>query len=387
MTKRNILTYFLFCAVCIFSQVNVCSQDSSRLRISLLTCTPGDELYSLFGHSALRVIDSNSVTDIVYNYGTFNFDDDGFYIKFVRGKLLYYISIEHFENFRYLYQATGRGITEQVLDLDSEEKTALRNALNENLREENRYYKYDFFLDNCTTRLRDLIVKFKSPTPVLPAVMPEGTRFREAIHGYLNRGKQYWSKLGIDILLGLPTDIVMTPSQQQFLPDNLMNALDRSENVSLVSSKKELYNYSAPGSNDAWFTPLVCFLLLAALMVFLSFTSKPWALPVLSGLDGLLFFFTGFIGCVIVFMWTSTDHAMARENFNLLWAVPSHLVFSFFITSKKRWVRFYYAFTLALYTLLVLSWFFLPQNLNENLLIIIGIMMFRCLYRYLSISK
>src|SRR6187549_1925400 len=83
-------------------------RDTSRLRISLLTCTPGEELYSTFGHSAYRVIDSNSVTDMVYNYGTFNFDDDGFYLKFTRGKLLYYVSIENFRDFKDLYQSTNR---------------------------------------------------------------------------------------------------------------------------------------------------------------------------------------------------------------------------------------------------------------------------------------
>src|SRR5882762_7217179 len=98
------------------------AQDSSRIQISLLTCTPGEELYSTFGHSALRVIDSNSVTDIVYNYGTFNFDDKNFYIKFIRGKLLYYVDTENFRDFKEAYQLDNRGITEQVLNFTAQEK-------------------------------------------------------------------------------------------------------------------------------------------------------------------------------------------------------------------------------------------------------------------------
>ncbi|MBL0144829.1 MAG: DUF4105 domain-containing protein [Chitinophagaceae bacterium] len=109
-----------FCFVLIYN--TSFAQDTSRLRISLLTCTPGDELYSTFGHSAFRVVDSNSVTDIVYNYGTFNFDDDGFLLKFTRGKLLYYLSTEYFTDFKELYQQTNRGITEQVLNLSAAEK-------------------------------------------------------------------------------------------------------------------------------------------------------------------------------------------------------------------------------------------------------------------------
>src|SRR5690606_12603044 len=91
------------------------AQDTSRLRITLLTCTPGDELYSIFGHSALRVTDSTGRTDIVYNYGTFNFDDKNFYIRFARGKLNYFLSLEYFEDFVTQYAYTGRLITEQEL--------------------------------------------------------------------------------------------------------------------------------------------------------------------------------------------------------------------------------------------------------------------------------
>src|SRR6186713_137405 len=98
------------------------AQDSSHIRISLLTCTPGEELYSTFGHTAIRVTDSNSVTDNVFNYGTFNFDAPGFYTKFIRGKLLYYLSVEDFREFAYTYQAEHRGITEQVLNMSADEK-------------------------------------------------------------------------------------------------------------------------------------------------------------------------------------------------------------------------------------------------------------------------
>ncbi|HEX2682474.1 MAG TPA: DUF4105 domain-containing protein, partial [Ferruginibacter sp.] len=181
---KKILFIFTFYFL-IFNSAS--AQDSSRLRISLLTCTPGEELYSTFGHSAFRVIDSNSVTDIVYNYGTFNFDDDGFYLKFIRGKLLYYVSTEPFTDFKYQYQATNRGITEQVLDLTATEKIAIRQFLNENIKEENKYYKYDFFFDNCTTRLRDILTKYKDSSFTQTAVMPVGSRFREAIHEYLNK--------------------------------------------------------------------------------------------------------------------------------------------------------------------------------------------------------
>lgn len=167
--KKNLrLLFFIF----LFSNYQIASsQDSSRLRISLLTCTPGDELYSTFGHSAVRVFDSTSSKDIVFNYGMFDFEDPDFYVKFVKGKLRYFVAADNFENFKTEYQYYHRGITEQVINLSAEEKTAIQKFLYNNIREENKYYKYDFLFDNCTTRLRDIIVRNKTAKPVFKNVM------------------------------------------------------------------------------------------------------------------------------------------------------------------------------------------------------------------------
>lgn len=375
---KKILARLIFFFVILFLQsaYPICAQDSSRLRISLLTCTPGDELYSIFGHSAIRVTDSNSVTDIVYNYGTFNFDDEGFYVKFMRGKLLYFISIENFEDFKFLYQATNRGMTEQVLNFSPGEKQQIRHALNENLKEENRYYKYDFFLDNCTTRLRDLVVKSKYPIPVLPAVMPAHTRFREAIHVYLNKGKQYWSKLGIDILLGVRTDAIMTSAQQQFLPDNLMTALDNS-NPPMVVSSANLYPVSTDREKENWFTPMVFFSSLLLLFVLLGFSKNNKLKVVLKGLDGMLFFLTGLLGLIIIFMWVGTDHSMTKDNYNIIWALPTHFFFSFFIHSKKNFIKKYFLFTAIIQVFVLMAWFFLPQQMNNALIPFVLLLLFR----------
>ncbi len=383
--KKNFYKFLLrlfFISILAHYQISTFAQDSSRIRISLLTCTPGDELYSIFGHSAIRVIDSNSVTDIVYNYGTFNFDDEGFYIKFVRGKLNYYISVERFEDFKYLYQATNRAMTEQVLDFSPVEKKGLQHALNENLKEENKYYQYDFFFDNCTTRLRDLIVKSKQPRPLLPAVRPTDMRFRQAIHEYLDKGRQYWSKLGIDILLGAPTDRVMTAAEQQFLPDNLMMALDRATNVQLVSSSQNLYPINTDPRKKEWFTPFIVFsiLLLFYFIAHMAFRNKR---PVLmTSLDGLLFFIIGLLGFLLVFMWTATDHSMTKNNYNLFWALPSHMIISFFIGAKSNWVKKYFGLTALAGILLLLFWFFLPQQMNNALIPVVLLIIFRAVTRY-----
>ncbi|MEP7142391.1 MAG: DUF4105 domain-containing protein, partial [Ferruginibacter sp.] len=367
------------------------AQDSSHIRISLLTCTPGEQLYSTFGHTAIRVTDSSSVTDYVFNYGTFNFEDPGFYTKFIRGKLLYYLSVENFNSdkknmgFKDEYQADNRGITEQVLNMDASEKIALMEALRENAREENRYYKYDYFLDNCTTRTRDILVKYKKDHPGFKHVMPEGTRFRQAIHQYLDKNKKYWSKLGIDILLGAPTDAVMTTAQSQFLPDNLMKSFDSSnQNQQLVLSTANLYPVNQEKAGVSFLTPMAIFSLLLTVIVLLSFSNNKRAQIFIQGFDGIFFFLTGALGILLIFMWIGTDHSMTKNNYNLLWAWPTNTIAAFFVNSKKKWVKKYFGFSVFALIIVLLTWFFLPQQMNNALIPIVLILVFRSALKYLS---
>jgi hypothetical protein len=373
----------LFLLILLF-QLNTASkaQDSSHMRISLLTCAPGGELYSIFGHSALRVVDSSSVTDIVYNYGTFNFDDEGFYIKFIRGQLLYSLSIDNFNDFKFEYQLSNRGITEQVLELSGEEKMNLYHALLENLKEANRYYKYDFFLDNCTTRLRDLIIKYKNPPPVLPAVMPATYTFRNAIYQYLDAGKQYWSKLGIDILLGARTDRIMTASQQEFLPDNLMIAFDSARNVAMVQNSGQLF-LTQKNKSSSWFTPLLFFSIILIFYILCSLPSSDFFKNAMIFLDVFLFFITGLLGIVLIFMWVGTDHSMTKDNYNLIWALPTHFIMAFSIRSKKTFAKKYFTASAVIAILLLICWFFLPQQFNNGLIPFVILLAFRSI----SIAK
>lgn len=375
---KNIILFFIF-NFSFFLFNSAYAQDSSRLRISLLTCTPGEELYSTFGHSAYRVIDSsrafNDWQDIVYNYGTFNFDDEGFYLKFVQGKLLYYVSATTFQDFKFDYQTTNRGITEQVLNLSAAEKISIQRFLNENIKEENKYYLYDFFFDNCTTRLRDILKKQHDSAFTQKWVMPRGSTFRNAIHEYLDKNNKYWSKLGIDILMGKPTDAVMTAAEMQFLPDNLMKSLDSSNNI--VLSSQNLYPITNENSKGSFFTPFVIFLILLAVIVLLDLSKNNFIQSTLQGFDGLLFFCTGVLGIIIMFMWFATDHSMTKNNFNLLWAWPTHMVMAFFVSSKKSWVKNYFRFTMFALIAVLVSWFFLPQQMNNALIPIVLLLIYR----------
>ncbi len=373
----------LFCFSLFTFNFSSFAQDSCGIRISLLTCTPGTELYSTFGHSAFRVVDTNNNTDIVFNYGTFDYYDPDFYTKFVKGKLLYFLDTSSIEDFMYEYEFFKRGVTEQVINISCDEKQNLLAALYENIKKENREYRYDFNYDNCTTRLRDMLEKAAGKQLESKNILPKpGTTFRNLIHVYLDRGGQQWSKLGIDMLLGNPMDKKVTNREAMFLPDYLLMAFDSSKlnGQPVVSEKKILLNYFDAYKTKTGITPFIVFgilfLLIAALSIFLF---KRWNL-FLKIFDFFFFVIVGLIGVLILFMWFGTEHAMCKNNFNLLWALPTHLPVAFMLFSKKQWVNSYFRFIFFYTIALLLAWFFLPQQFNTALLPVVGIILIRSFF-------
>ncbi|MEO9023202.1 MAG: DUF4105 domain-containing protein [Ginsengibacter sp.] len=372
------LVGLLFC----LSAQKIYAQDSCHLQISLLTVEPGEELYSTFGHSAIRITDTISHQDIVYNYGTFNFDDPDFYTKFVRGKLMYYLSTDDFQSFQYENQMDNRGITEQILNLSCQEKRNVISLLERNMMGQNRFYKYDFLFDNCTTRLRDLIEDATDSTVHFGEVLHTKTSFRDLIHEYLDRNDKQWSKLGIDILLGSKTDAVMTPYQTMFLPDYLMKTLDSSTLGAqpLVSDSHSLFKIKhIPNEKDNLTHPFFLFVCLLVLIAFLSFSKNSFIQKTLFSLDGFLFFVTGLLGILLFFMWFGTDHMMCRNNLNLLWAWPINVIAAFYIHSKKKWPKIYFGIYAVFNIILIAGWALVPQHLNVALIPIIAILIFRSL--------
>lgn len=341
-----------------------------NLRVSLLTCAPGAELYSIFGHTALRVQDDATGTDWVFNYGTFEFGPD-FYPKFVRGKLLYYLSVEDMRDFLWQYRAESRSIVEQELNLSCSEKEKLYTALQVNAREENRYYRYDFLFDNCTTRAGDMAVansdgqvQFKN---ILDGKAPS---FRNLIHTYLDAGHQYWSKLGIDLLLGAKVDRKVTNREAMFLPDYLMKGFDSAyvDQKPLVANKSVILQMPSPLPQASVFTPLLVFTVLLVLVVAATMLGPASLKRALRVFDVVYFLALGIVGLLILFMWLGTDHVVTRSNYNILWALPTHLLGVFFIFKSTNWRQRYFTGVLVLNMLLLAGWFFLPQQMNPGFL-------------------
>lgn len=304
------------------------------LRISLLTCGVGDEIWEQFGHTAVRVVDTAANTDMVYNYGTFSFGE-GFEIQFMRGKLLYYVSHYPYSSFLQEYQYLNRSVSEQELILKPEEAQAISSFLAENAKEENRYYKYDFFFDNCATRIRDIFPKALGQSFQFGETLPPNSKltFRDIMNKYFYR--VHFERVGCNLLLGSPIDKVMTNEDVMFLPDFLMNGIAGAEVKGQNIAKNSEIVLPGPGFKPAgpnW--PLIIMTMIAILTLTGVIIPKMKLLGDI--MSFILLFVTGLLGILMLVMWFWTDHQACHNNLNVLWALPTNLILAFMSKYNKE---------------------------------------------------
>ena len=260
--RKSIGAFFLFVATVTTvsaKTITIPAEMDSSWIISVLTCTPGEELYSTFGHSAIRIRKdelTNTPIDVIYNYGTFDGFQENFVLKFARGKLEYSLSVESFQDFNSAYRQENRGVTEQTLDLTSEQKRNLFILLAENSAPENRNYKYDFFYDNCATRIEQILRKALGEGFVIKDTYAGKNSFRDAIDLYLTRHP--WGDYGIDLALGLPCDKKMEYGHSMFLPDSVFARMAEAtlDGKPLVANTEEILMAEPSEYEDIFFTPL-----------------------------------------------------------------------------------------------------------------------------------
>jgi len=365
---------------------------SDEARISLLTASPGDELYSVFGHSAIRVNDPANTMDLVFNYGTFDFNTPNFYLKFVRGKLLYKLSVAPMEYFVPEYVWEGRAIYEQIFDLTQNQKQLVFDFLMENRLPENAYYHYDFFYDNCATRIRDLFDLLLEPQ--WPGLNEINDHSLAAIRSKLNYEFDYepvfhgqrtlrdllqpylktmpWSAFGIDLALGLPADKIATPWDFMYLPDEMLVAFalaSHADGRPLVAEHRvvlaKTVELSPPGLINPKFVFWMVFILALA-----SFFNAKWSRL----FDKVFFSLLGLLGLVIVFLWFFTDHVTTKTNLNIFWALPSHLYYIWIardFNSSREAVKKYFGMVSLLSFITLLMWPFIPQAFHGAFLPIV----------------
>ena len=310
------------------------------VEISLLTCNPRQNVYSLYGHTAIRFTDRTRGIDLAVNYGMFSFSKPFFVLRFVFGLTDYEMGIEDFEEFRQQYESYGCGVRQQVLNLTVKEKAAIAAAIQENYEPQNRVYRYNYFYDNCTTRARDILLKNITGTVRYASEKRSYPSYREMVHSY--NADHPWARFGNDLLLGIKADMPTRHAQQQFLPDNLRKDFDNAAIVSPDGSKRPLVSKSfwvvkpvaQPLKKEFPLTPTQCALLFAAMTVALTvyeYTKKKnyW------GYDAALLAADGTCG-LILFAMVFSEHPTVSLNFQILALNPLSLVFIYPTVKKLK---------------------------------------------------
>ena len=343
---------------------------SPNAEISLLTCGAGNEYYLSFGHSAIRVCDTSLGIDHVFNYGTFDFGTSNLYLKFALGNLDYMLSVERYNNFIASYHYEGRWVMEQKLNLTPDERNRLYHLLKENHKKENRYYKYDFFRDNCATRARDIIKNSlnkdfynenNSDTNYTYRNIINHT-FREIIYPYTNERLMWW-QFGVDALLGMRCDRPISTAEYMFIPFNLQKHLDT---TNLCKSSTLILDETRT-NNPKSISPVIVFWILCFITCILTYISAKKKIKI-KWFDMPLFSLVGLIGLVVTFMWAFSSHWCVKENLNILWTNP---IFLLLVLCPKKISKYIIYILLSCLTLALLNIIIGIQHYNSAVLPIV----------------
>ena len=351
---------------------------SPQAEISLITVSPGADLFSMYGHTAIRINDPAVGMDIVFNYGTYDFSTPNFLTKFVLGKLPYQLSAGYYDNFRTRNTEENHSIIEQVLNFSPAEKQAVASFLETNYLPENRSYLYDFFFDNCSTRARDLVKKTTPNNVIFPTkIKGKQMSFRQMVGIY--QAPHTWADFGVDLVMGLPSDRLATPWEYMFLPDYLMQGFDETRINSSVSDSlgrapglqpfvkqtNQVFKASGAPVVSTFITPLLVFwLLFLAVAIYTYFQVKNHRIS--HTLDIILFSLIGLLGCILLFLWVGTDHKAFANNLNVFWALPLHLPVAFLLLKKEKpkFLKIYFLITTLLLVIIAIAWKILPQEFH-----------------------
>lgn len=307
----------------------------SHLRISLLTCSPGEELWETFGHTCIRVIDSTKtkgLRDVIYNYGFFEVSDgNSIAHQFLTGRVMVILDTITYDELMYEYRIKKREIVEQEFLLNDEQKLRLLAFLKNNLKKENRYYEYDTFYDNCTTRALRMFSAVFGKSFVAGQVIPVQSRitFRDVTADlYCTYQHKYWLGLGLNLFYASKADKVMTNTDAMFLADFFCDGM---VNATIDGKKVCAPKFVIQGDNVQWSSdidgPLFVFLALALLTIAsLLYTAKPFVGNIVGSLVVMA---TGMLGFVIIYLWHLDGEPAWKTNFNVLWALPTNLFFPF----------------------------------------------------------
>jgi hypothetical protein len=386
----------LVCSACLSAPPAVTAQDSrgaavpvlsDSALVSVITVLPGERLYSLFGHTIIRVHDNETGLDVGFNFGTFDFPQTllggaGFVARFAYGKLDYMLSASRapLDASAWYWSQEGRASIEQTLDLTPDQAKSLFALLMENARPENRVYRYDFFFDNCSTRPRDAFETVLGPELTVNLADPDRS-FRQLLDPNLvgHPGVDF----AMDIGLGQPSDRQATARDALFLPEFLLEWLG-SATIGIPGAERPLVSRTdtltwGPGAGErkpAFPWPTLVGWIIGAGLVLVTIRDRKAGRGARRWLDGTLFGVVGIAGFVLAFLTFVSLHTVTNGNLNLMWAIPTHVVpaLTLLATRNPRWLRPYMLVTLALAALFLVGLPVWPQEIPAAVIpFVIGI--------------
>jgi len=386
MKKKYILFLLGFCFL---KPSQAQFQLSAYSEVSIVTAGPGTELFEAFGHSAIRIKDPVFKIDVIYNYGMFDFKAPNFYGNFVKGDMIYSLARYDFKYFLSSNKRDKRWVKQQVLNLTQTERQAYFVYLEQNALAKNASYLYDPYYDNCATKLRDITI----------AILGDKIRFNDS---HLEKGLSLrqlmdreipwntWGSFGINLALGSKLDRIATSAQYMYLPDYVFygfeNAtiLENNKSNNFIKRKETLLDFKELKQEVNLFNPFLIFSIISLIGLFITYKDyinykrTRW-------LDFILFFITGFIGMLIIFLWFFTNHSTTPNNFNFLWAFGPNLIIAFYLLkeSQHKWIQKYMYMLILLLLVIPFIWLTKIQQLPLSIIPILVVLM----ARYLFLSK
>ena len=347
------------------------SQETDSIRVSLLTCNPHNEVYSLYGHTAIRIQNFTTNEDLVVNYGIFSFDKPYFILRFIFGLTDYEIGIQDFETFAYQYAYYGSKVTEQVLSFTSKEKNEIINAINTNLLPQNKVYRYNYFYNNCTTKARDILLGSIKREIKYAKRIDTSVTYRQIVHECTK--EHPWFRFGNDLLLGYQADLNLNRTQKQFLPATLKSDFSDATLVDKQHKETKLVKETSlvvnPPTiiedNSDIISPLECF---ASLFIFTLLISiiEIKTKRIMWIYDFLLLLSSGIIGLIILAM-VFSQHPTVNINFQILLFNPLSLCFIYKTIKEERKEHLYFYWKALLLMLIIFLFLGFYQQYAEGM--------------------
>lgn len=346
-------------------------QLSENAQVSVLTCGNGNELYSLFGHTAVRIFDPQTNIDIVYNYGAFDFATPNFVVRFSKGDLQYFVTSSSFEDFLYSYEYEERSVVEQTIALSASQKQQLFDKLSATLLSNDRFYTYKFIDRNCTTMVVDLLNGIVGKN-ILKKVDPDDSTYRDVLYPYFDN--HFYEQLGTSIIFGTKVDHY---AEKVFLPVELFNSVHKAtiDNEPLEKSSRTWLKYDNEQVPTSWWNNIYTYL--TALVLLVVFNKN--------GANMMFFLITGLIGTFFLFAGFYSFHGELANNYNALLFNPALLlVVLFFYTKQDLWFyksAIFCVASIAVYLLFVIGKVYflivLPLVVSMTIILIRYILRFR----------